>query len=50
MQGAGGTHSPLALSRSEQIKSDPLSLSGVETCQEALWKVPGYVNVMVQRE
>lgn len=31
-------YSPLALSRAEQMKSDPLFLSGVEKCREVLWK------------
>lgn len=38
--GRAGPPSLLALSRSEQIKSGPLSLSGVEKCREALRKNP----------
>lgn len=33
-------YSPLSLSRSEHIKSGPLSLSYVEKCRKVLWKSP----------
>lgn len=41
---------PVWRRESEQIKSHPLSLSGLEKCREAPRRAPGYVNVMPQRE